>query len=88
MITLYLYEKLSGLFKQIDKGIASELMRGLVEEYDYTLTPPPDYENQWRWIDDKWLADEPEDLGILPSVFFNIWVSIQINTAIAALSNI
>ena len=60
MITLYLYEKLSGLFKQIDKGIASELMRGLVEEYDYTLTPPPDYENQWRWIDDKWVADEPE----------------------------
>lgn len=24
---------------------------------DYTLTPPPDYERRWKWIDNKWVAD-------------------------------
>lgn len=23
----------------------------------YTLTPPPDYDHVWRWIDNKWIAD-------------------------------
>lgn len=28
-----------------------------LSESQFTLTPPPDYDHVWRWIDDKWIAD-------------------------------
>ena len=42
----------------------------------FTLTPPPDYENQWRWIEDKWVADEPQ-LQPIVEIQAQVWEGIK-----------
>lgn len=59
-ITLYLYNKEDNTFHHIEGGYTNAIIEYIDEGYDFTLTPPPDYDHVWRWIDDKWVADEPE----------------------------
>lgn len=59
MIRIYVYDKASGLPIREDLGLASHVMYDIKDSMDFTLTPPPDYDHVWRWIDDKWIADQP-----------------------------
>ena len=29
-----------------------------IEEKDFTMTPPPDMKQPWRWVNNEWIADE------------------------------
>lgn len=52
---VYLYRKDTLVFSHMLMVSMDLFVENINEEYDFTLTPPPDYENQWRWIDDKWV---------------------------------
>lgn len=58
---VYFYRKDTLVFSHMLMVSMDLFVENINEEYDFTLTPPPDYENQWRWIDDKWVI-VPESL--------------------------
>ena len=60
IIKLYIYELDTCKFVYEDTGSADDIIRDLGDNKGFTLTPPPDYNHVWRWIDTKWVADEPE----------------------------
>lgn len=52
---IYIYEKDS---KRLTRGVSalSEYIHKNVNEGEsFTLTPPPDYNHVWRWVEDKWI---------------------------------
>lgn len=57
MMKLYIYRLSDGLFMYEDVGSTDGIIYDLGTDKDFTLTPPPDSEHQWCWIDDKWVAD-------------------------------
>lgn len=59
MIKLYLYNKDTLIFLREDVGHSQYVTSDMPDHLDFTLTPPPDYFRAWRWIDDKWVADQP-----------------------------
>lgn len=58
MIKLYIYSKDGGRLLYEDTGQPEFVIHDLQDGTDFTLTPPPDYSHTWRWIDNKWIADE------------------------------
>lgn len=64
MVKIYIYDIFSGLFFKEDTGRPQYLMGDLQDGFDFTLTPPPDYNHVWRWIENKWVADKPEPIPI------------------------
>lgn len=60
VIKMYVYRSLDGVFMYEYTNIPEYALKDLGTDKDFTLAPPPDSDNQWRWIDDKWVADEPE----------------------------
>ena len=56
-VVLYIYKKNTGLFMYTDSGDPDLILYDLGEDKEFTLISPPDYDHQWRWIDDKWIAD-------------------------------
>lgn len=58
---VYLYRKDTLVFSHMLMVSMDLFVENIDEEYDFTLTPPPDYEKQWRWIDDRWVV-VPESL--------------------------
>lgn len=59
MIKIYVYSKDSGLLSYIDTGLEDYVLLDIPDKCDFTLTPPPNTYEPWRWIDDKWIADQP-----------------------------
>ena len=58
---VYVYNKKSLVFSH-ELTISAELLeRNLNDKYDFTLSPPPDHNSVWRWVDDKWVI-VPESL--------------------------
>lgn len=57
MIKLFVYQRSDGLLVYESLGTAKYVIYDILPEHDFTLTPPPDYDHVWRWIDDKWIAD-------------------------------
>lgn len=57
MIKIYVYRKDTGKYKYEDVGSYDGVIHDLGVDLDFTLTPPPDYDHVWRWIDAKWVAD-------------------------------
>lgn len=55
MVNLFFYRKNTGIFSYSDKGKADHVLYDMLSDYDFTLTPPPDYNHVWRWVDDKWV---------------------------------
>ena len=54
MITIYLYRKSNLKYIGSDTGVIENVVNDLKEEYDFTLTPPPDHDHVWRWVNYKW----------------------------------
>lgn len=57
MIKLYLYDKNTLYFLREDVGHPQYVIKDMPAYLDFTLTPPPDYHRPYRWIDNKWVAD-------------------------------
>ena len=57
MMKLYIYRLSDGLFVYEDAGSTQGIIYDLGNEKDFTLTPPPDYEKPWYWIDAEWTTD-------------------------------
>lgn len=64
MIKLYIYNTGDGLFVKEEVGSEGLVITDIHPDNDFTLAPPPDYGHVWRWIEDKWVADEPEPIPI------------------------
>lgn len=58
LIKGYIYRLSDGLFMYEHIGPPDYVIHDLQKDKDFTLTPPPDSEHQWRWLVDKWVADE------------------------------
>lgn len=52
---LYIYDKDSKLLVYQDSGSPENILNDIPNNYDFTLTPPPDYDHVWRWVDTKWV---------------------------------
>lgn len=55
LVKLYIYDKTSKLFLYQDIGNPDFVIADLGDDKDFTLTPPPDSEKQWRWVDGRWI---------------------------------
>lgn len=58
---VYLYRKDTLVFSHMLMVSMNLFAENINEGYDFTLTPPPDYKNQCRWVDDRWVI-VPESL--------------------------
>lgn len=54
IITVYVYQKSTGSYLYTDKGHPDKVVADLDDGKDFTLTPPPDNTNTWRWVDNHW----------------------------------
>ena len=54
-MNIYVYEDETGEFKYQDSGAPKYIIRDIPSDCDFTLTPPPDYNHVWRWIDTEWV---------------------------------
>jgi len=61
MTCFYVYEKNTCKFRYEISGVIDQALMNISDNEDFTLTPPPDYENQWRWVKNKWVV-VPESL--------------------------
>ena len=68
MITIYIYNTKS--LQLIQELTAHELTitTNLKPGTDFTLTPPPDYDLVWQWVDTKWLELLPINN---PDIFYD-----------------
>lgn len=58
LVTLYVYKMSNGAFMYEHMGPPDGAIHDLGKDKDFTLTPPPDSEHQWRWLVDKWVTNE------------------------------
>lgn len=56
---IYVYSKQDRAYVYSDTGHPMHTTQDVLNDFDFTLTPPPDHDHTWRWIDDKWIADQP-----------------------------
>ena len=54
MIKVYLYHKDTLVFIREDVGHSQYVIQDMPEYLEFTLTPPPDYDHVWRWIEYRW----------------------------------
>lgn len=59
IMTLYVYNIDSGNFVYEYLGSIANILHDLGAEMDFTLKPPPDSDNIWRWVVDEWVLDTP-----------------------------
>ena len=57
MISIYVYNKNTRQFLYCDSGAEGDVVRDSENDKDFTLTPPPNGDCIWYWIDDKWTTD-------------------------------
>lgn len=55
LITLYIYQKSDGQYLYTDIGDPDSVIDDLTDDKDFTLTPPPNDESGWRWVDGAWV---------------------------------
>ena len=61
-MNIYVYNKQSLILEYKDSGAYDNILKDLPSDCDFTLTPPPDYNKSWRWVDAEWVeADKPEE---------------------------
>tara|TARA_R110000751_G_scaffold69578_1_gene141244 strand:- start:204 stop:383 length:180 start_codon:yes stop_codon:yes gene_type:complete len=56
---IHVYNTDSGEYISSLSGDIDMLMLNIKEGQDFTLESLPYSYGQWRWIDDKWVADQP-----------------------------
>ena len=78
MIKLYIYNIDTGIYAYSDTGVEEYILYDIPDGFSFTLVPPPDYEHVWRWVEDKWVADEPEPEAVpIEELQANVWSNIK-----------
>lgn len=54
MIILFVYLKKTGRLLYKDVGSINSIMLDITEDKDFTLTQPPNYDQQWYWYNNQW----------------------------------
>lgn len=76
-VTIYIYCQNGGNFLRSRAGSTEAVMLTTeANSEEFTLTPPPDSEHVWRWVDDKWVADELEAIPI-EELQASVWSNIK-----------
>lgn len=57
MIRLFIYDKKSKTLVGEYFGEVGLTLNDIPEGQDFTLTPPPSYEQPWYWCDNKWQSE-------------------------------
>lgn len=73
MITLYKYEKATGRYIGSDVGLPGYAIGDMLDDVDFTLTPLPDHDHVWRWVDTKWVELLPINNPDIPYGDVYIW---------------
>lgn len=73
MIKIYIYESLSKVFYQELTGNKKYIFADIQDGFDFTLTPPPDYDRVWRWVGDEWVELLPINNPDTPYNEQSIW---------------
>lgn len=73
MIEIYVYRKNDKRFIYIETGRPSGIFKDLTSDMDFTLTPPPDYDHVWRWVDTEWVELLPINNPDVPYGDKYIW---------------
>ncbi|VWX29692.1 conserved hypothetical protein [Moraxellaceae bacterium 17A] len=60
MITLFVYDKITGQLLYQDMGSINSIMLDLTDDKDFTLTQPPNYDKPWYWYNNQW-NDKPSN---------------------------
>ena len=69
-VTVYILTN-SGHLDCTRSGDVDSVMLAIdIEEKEYTLQSPPDFDGGWRWVDNQWIADETADQGgfLMPKI--------------------
>lgn len=72
-ITVYLYNTISKIYSHSITTNMSVFMENVIEGFDFTLTPPPDYVHVWRWVDTKWVELLPINNPDKPFDDVSVW---------------
>ena len=60
MSKIYVYEEVSGKYFYSDAGSDyNNIIFDIPSGCNFTMKEPPNSDETWRWIDDKWIADQP-----------------------------
>ena len=54
-VKIYVYNVDSKVYSHSLLTSKNSLLLNLGEHTDFTLTPPPDYDHVWQWVDTKWV---------------------------------
>lgn len=73
MINVYVYSMSTKRFEYKDMGLPLDIFRDLSSDHDFTLTPPPDYDHVWRWVDNQWVELLPINNPDIPYGDEYIW---------------
>lgn len=65
---VYLYRKATLVFSHMLMVSMNLFVENIDEEYDFTLTPPPDHKSVWRWVDTEWVELLPINN---PNIFYD-----------------
>ena len=57
MIEAYAYCKKTLAFKYVWTGDINSIALNTTEYTDFTLQKPPNYEQLWYWIDNRWTTE-------------------------------
>lgn len=57
-ITVYIITDNGSLDCMRSGDVDSIMLAVDIEEKEYTLQSPPDFDGGWRWIGNKWIADD------------------------------
>lgn len=76
MIKIYVYKKSDGQLISEYSGSTEGVLADIPTDCDFTLAPVPDFDQTWRWLDDKWVADVAEEtpLEVLQE---RVWTDIK-----------
>lgn len=56
---IYVYNSDGFEYLYTDMGDISGAINDLGDDKDFTLTPPPDYEQPWYWVEAEWTTEQP-----------------------------
>lgn len=76
MINLFFYSVDTLKLVCVEKGLPEFTLRDAPEDCDFTLTPPPDSDHDWRWVDTEWVAD-PKPERPIAEVRDEVWTRIK-----------
>lgn len=75
MIKVFVYSKSTGLLVSELTGVCESVILNIRSNEDFTLTPPPDYDHVWRWVENKWVELLPINNPDIPYNDKFIWYS-------------